>query len=80
MKKYDHEPTISELLDQFLQEDMLIPAIMPQVKIPVVGNIINKKIKAVLRDTFVNLIITQFEQLYHETSEIDYDDGTPEGI
>ncbi len=58
MKKYDHEPTISELLDQFLQEDMLIPAIMPQVKIPVVGNIINKKIKAVLRDTFVNLIIT----------------------
>ncbi|MBQ7736722.1 MAG: hypothetical protein IJT62_02665 [Oscillospiraceae bacterium] len=57
MKQYDHEPTISELLDQFQQEDMEIPSFMPQIRIPIVGKIINNKIKAALRDTYVSLII-----------------------
>ncbi len=57
MKQYDHEPTISELLDQLQKEDMEIPSFMPQIKIPVVGKIINNKIKESLRDTYVNLII-----------------------
>lgn len=36
---------------------MEILPFMPQIKIPIVGKIINGKIKAALRDTYVSLII-----------------------
>lgn len=39
MKQYDHEPTISELLDQFQEEELEIPKFMPQIKIPTVTGV-----------------------------------------
>lgn len=45
--------TVSELLDDFQKNEMVLPAFMPQIKIPIIG-----KIKAAMRDSLVRLMIT----------------------
>lgn len=56
--KESEQYTVSELLDQFQKEDMELPEFMPKIKIPIIGKIINDKLKASMRISLVKLIIT----------------------
>ena len=58
MKQYDHEPTIEELLDQLEKEDMVLPDFLPKIKIPIIGKIIEKKMKSAMRDALANTMLT----------------------
>lgn len=57
MKQYDHEPTMSELLDQ-LEKEMKLPNFIPEVKIPILKGGINKMIKKGMRKAFVFLMFS----------------------
>lgn len=57
MRHYDHEPTISELFIQLEKEYAYCPAFMPQVKIPILGKVINKMINRVMVNTLVFFLL-----------------------
>lgn len=57
MKKYDHEPTISELVQQLQEEYAYLPDFIDPIKIPIIGKKINKLIVESMVKTFVNFML-----------------------
>ena len=58
MKTYDHEPTLYELADQLEKEYAYVPDFITDIKIPILGKIIKKKIKSGMVASFVNFLLT----------------------
>lgn len=58
MKTYDHEPTLYELVQQLEEEDAFVPDFIPDIKIPILGKFIKKKIVKGMVGSFVNFLLT----------------------
>ena len=58
MKTYDHEPTLYELANQLEEEYAYVPGFIPDIKIPILGKIIKKKITQGMTASFINFLIS----------------------
>lgn len=58
MKQYDHEPTLYELAQQLEEEYAFTPPFIPDIKIPILGKIIKRKILKNMVNSFVNFLLT----------------------
>ena len=58
MRKYDHEPSMTELFDQLKEEYAYKPDFIPDIKIPILGKVITKKIVEGMVESTIEGIFT----------------------